>query len=128
MSPPQFDLLQGTLDVLILKALRASGTSRDGDLPQNFADNEWSLRREGGFSLSSSSSHGRGRVAYLHVGRIGDESACEVLFVDKSWQKAASKRDRAVGTDLPRNGNSPGNQLGGHCDQSISCTLGKPVP
>src|ERR1700733_7873717 len=70
---------------------RSSGTARDGHLAQNLADDKWSIRGEGGISVSCSSSYGRGRLAHLHVGRIGDQPACKVLFADKSWQKATSE-------------------------------------
>ena len=70
------------------------------------------VRGEGRISVSCSPPRGTGG-AQLHLGRVGDQSAREVLFIDKSRQKAASDRDGAMGTDFLCDGSCPGNQLRG---------------
>ena len=82
MPSPKFDLLQGTLDVLILKSLALQELHGIG------ISRRISQMTNGAFEVKPGSLFPAlhrmedAGWAYLHVGRIGNQSACEVLFVD----------------------------------------------
>ena len=78
MPTPQSDLLQGTLDALILKALALQ--QLHGRLPPNRADDQRDVRRKTRLSLSCSPSHGAGLLAYILLGRVREQSPCKILL------------------------------------------------
>jgi hypothetical protein len=104
MASAESDLLQGTLDVLILKALALQELRRHGHLAQNRANDQCRFRCEGRLSVSSSSSHGGGWLAHFQLGTGGNKSARKVLFADEERKKAASDRNGTVGADFPSHG------------------------
>ena len=60
---PTTNLLQGTLDLLILKALALTGTARAGDFAPHRADHQRHLSGEAGLAVSRAAPHGGSRVA-----------------------------------------------------------------
>src|SRR6202035_4992209 len=51
--------------------------------------------------------------AHILLGRIGNQPAREILFVDQSRQKAAARRVGAVGTNISCHGNCLAHHVGG---------------
>ena len=85
MAGNDADLLQGTLDVLILKALALQELHGMG------ISRRIGQMTDGAFDVKAgSSSNGTGGLAHVQLGPRGNESACKVLCVNEDWKKAAS--------------------------------------
>jgi hypothetical protein len=98
MSSRQMNLLQGTIDLLILKALGPGEPHGLGGLT-NYASY---LSGQTRILMSGLAPDGRGGLAEFVLGRIGEQSPGKVLPVDENWEAPAWSRERSVVADSPR--------------------------
>ena len=94
------NLLQGTLDLLILKALALGELHGLGISRRVEQMTRGTFQVKPGSPLSGFTPDGRGRVAELAVGRIGEQPEGQVLRADQGRKIAARRGEVGVGPDF----------------------------
>ena len=100
MASNESELLQGTLDVLILKALALQELHGMGISRRIGQMTNGRLRGEGRLAISRTSPNGTGWLAHFQLGPGGNEPACKVLCLNQDREKTAANRNRALGSRL----------------------------
>ena len=101
MADRRASLLQGTLDLLILKALSASELHDLGVSRRIRADHRRYLRDAARFALSRPASPRGSWLARLDLGCLRQQPARQVLHADQSGTAAVGRGDDAVEPDRP---------------------------
>jgi hypothetical protein len=112
MAGGDSDLLQGTLDVLILKALALQELHGMGISRRIRQMTGGTFDVKAG-SLFPALHRMAGGLAHVQLGSRGNESSCKVLFVNQDWKEAASNRNRTLDSHLFRYGGSARDRPGG---------------
>ena len=92
-------LLQGTLDLLILKALSAGAAARARRLAPHRADHRRHVRRATGLALPRAPSSGGSGLAHVRLAALREQPAREVLHAHEGRTPAAGRRGRPVEPD-----------------------------
>ena len=101
-TKPEGDMLQGTLDMLILRTLLA-GPAHGHSIAHaiEFASDDI-LQVEHGISLPGSLSPGRSRLDRGILGHVRKQSKSQILSPDTGWQKASHCGENPVGASRER--------------------------
>ena len=84
MGDESRELVQGTLEMLVLKTLALEPMHGYGIALRIEQISDGRFQGESGFAIASAESHGAGGACEIGVARVGNESAREVLRIDKA--------------------------------------------
>ena len=105
---PSADLLPGTLDLLVLKAVSLGPLHGLGVARRIEQLTERNVSGETGIAVPRSASHGRARLAGLRMGRLRDQSQGEILPAHEIRTAAAGNGSEALGPGGAGDGARPG--------------------
>jgi len=99
MTPPRGEVLQGTLDLIVLKTLDAMGPLHGYGIAQRVQQvSEDLLKLNQGTPLSGIAAAGAARMDQLEVGSVGQQSQGQILLADEGGPQTVDQRSQELGT------------------------------
>ena len=89
MGQKRTDLLRGTLDLLVLKALSAGALARSWNLSTYHANHQGSFSGQFRFAFSGTTPHGGKRLGRSRVALVRQQPPRKILPVDFCWARSA---------------------------------------
>jgi len=96
MAPPRGEVLQGTLDLIVLKTIEALGPLHGYGIAQRLGR---SAPSQPGHALSGTVAPGTAGMDLLQMGFIGEQPQSQVLRSDADRPKTIARRNRKLGTN-----------------------------
>ena len=129
MARKQVDLLQGTLDLLVLKSLALGPLHGLG--VSNRTDHEGNFQRQARVTVPVVTPDGRGGLAPGDLGRVREQSPCKVLSPYCSRSASVRCRSAGLATHCPGDHHRPKGHMRRRSravDSSPDQPLAQPVP